>query len=76
MNTQNYTVDEQIYALSRNIKNVVKMAYANYEIGSKEFVKLIDSAEVAKKEIEGLKAKGDSEEKTLNRLNRNIIEKT
>jgi len=69
MNIQNYTVDEQIYALTRNIKNAVKMAYSLYEIGSKEFVQLINATEETKKKIKDLKAKGDSEEETLNRLN-------
>ena len=45
------------------------MAYANYEIGSREFVELINSAEETKKKIDDLKAKGDSEEETLNRPN-------
>lgn len=69
MNVQSYTVNEQINALVRNIKGAVDMAYKNFEIGSKEFVQLIDAAEKTKEKIDALKAKGDSEEETLNRLN-------
>lgn len=69
MNIQSYTVNEQINALAGNIRGIVKMAYENYEIGSKEFVKLINSAEETKKKIENLKAKGDPEiNGSLNRL--------
>jgi len=69
VNTHNYTVNEQIYTLVCNIRKVVKMAYANYEIGSREFVELINSAKETKKKIDALKEKGDSEEETLNRPN-------
>lgn len=69
MNIQSYTVNEQINALAGNIRGIVKMAYENYEIGSKPFVQLIDAAEETKKKIENLKAKGDSEfDERLNRL--------
>jgi len=68
MNTQNYTVNEQINALAHNIRAVVKMAYKNFEIGSKEFVQLINSAEETKKKIKALKAKGDSRDDNPNRL--------
>ena len=69
MSTQNYTVNEQISALVCNIRSAVDMAYTNFEIGSKEFVQLINAVEETKKKIDALKAKGDSEEETLNRPN-------
>lgn len=69
MNVQNYTTNEKINALVRNIRSAVDMAYTNFEIGSKEFVQLINAVEETKKKIDALKAKGDSEEETLNRLN-------
>ena len=43
MNVQNYTANDIIASLSNNIKRVIKMAYENYEVGSKNFNTLIDA---------------------------------
>lgn len=75
MNTQNYTTEDIITALSNNVRRAIKMAYENYEIGSKPFVQIINGTEDTIKLIDALKAKGGSEEETLNRPN-NFLAKT
>lgn len=68
MNTQNYTTEDIITALSNNVRRAIKLAYENYEIGSKHFVQIINGTEETIKLIDALKAKGGLEDDTPNRL--------
>ena len=72
MNTQSYTAEDIIAGLSKNIKGVIKMAYENYEIGSRNFNALINAS------VEPLKIVNEllEAQKTANkRLKQNVLKK-